>query len=162
MPEQGTVTFEDHAITYLNFSGNETQFNIKGSRNFCVVLSEHEAQTLLRDGWNVRQKEGKEPGDDAFYYLQVAVRWGFKPPIIVMITSKGRTILTEDMVGILDAVDIAKVDMVVRPRDWETPTGSGRKAYLKTMFVTIDEDELMMKYGFEPQPMDDEDDDREG
>ena len=60
--------------------------------------------------------------------------------------------ITEDLVGTLDAVDIAKVDIVVNAYDWTIRAGtpqedSGRKAYLKTMFLTINEDDLERKYG---------------
>lgn len=150
MAEQGTITFEDHPITFRNFEGREGMYNAAGNRNFCLVLTPQEAEILTNDGWNIKTQDPKEEGDLPFFYVQVSARWGFKPPMIIMITSKGRTVLNENTVGILDAVDIAKVDVIIRPRDWSNATGAaGRKAYLKTMFVTIDEDELMMKYGFD-------------
>ena len=67
-----------------------------------------------------------------------------------MRTSKGDTILKEDMVSILDSVDIKQFDCVIRPYDHNSGMGTGRTAYLKTAYVTIDEDPLMMKYGFNP------------
>lgn len=156
MAEQGTVLFEDHAITYLNFEGRAGVYNAEGARNFCVILTPEEGAILTNDGWNVKISKPREEEEDPIVYIQVSLSWKFKPPVVVMLTSKGRTILNENMISILDAVDIAKVDVIMRPYDYSLPTGSGRKAYLKTMFVTIDEDELMMKYGFEPGPIADE------
>lgn len=148
MSDEGLVTIEGRPITYLNFEGKEGQYNVKGSRNFCTVLDPALAEELRANRWNVRESTPKEEGDEPFFYLQVKVQYGgFKPPIVVMITAKGQTILSEEMVSVLDAVDIKKVDIVIRPYDHNNG-GTGRGAYLKTMFVTIDEDPLMKKYGF--------------
>jgi hypothetical protein len=68
-----------------------------------------------------------------------------------MIANGVRTHITEDLVDLLDAVDILNVDLVVRPYKWEVQGNGGIKAYLKTLFVTIEEDELERKYGAKEQ-----------
>lgn len=142
------ITLMDHQIAFLNFEGKERQFNVAGDRNFHVVLTPEEAEKYLADRWNVKFHEGREEGDPGWYSLQVKVGFGgYKPPVVVMITSKGQKILGESGVAVLDAVDLKRVDMVIRPYDHNSGMGTGRSAYLKTMYATIDEDPLMAMYG---------------
>lgn len=152
MAEQGLETFEDHPIVYSNFEGRATDFNPAGTRTFCLVLTPEEAEVMAANRWNVKFKEPSDAeGAEGFHFLQVKCGFqGYKPPVVVMITSKGHTILSEDMVAILDSVDIKQFDCVIRPYDHNSGMGTGRAAYLKTAYVTIDEDPLMMKYGFNP------------
>lgn len=151
MSEQGLETFEDHPIVYSNFEGRATDFNPAGTRTFCLVLTPEEAADMASRRWNIKRKEPSEhEGAEGFDFLQVKCGFqGYKPPVIVMITSKGHTILSEDMVAILDSVDIKQFDCVLRPYDHNSGMGTGRAAYLKTAYITIDEDPLMMKYGFQ-------------
>ena len=50
------------------------------------------------------------------------------------------------MVGNLDSAEIAQCDIVVRPRQWEMNGKIGVKAYLKSMWVTLLQDEFYGKY----------------
>jgi hypothetical protein len=76
----------------------------------------------------------------------VAVSFGKNPPRIVLITSRGKTNLDESMVSLLDWADIENVDMIVRPYNWDVNGKTGIKAYVKSLYVTIREDELELKY----------------
>ena len=58
----------------------------------------------------------------------------------MLITSRGRTNLDEDQVEMLDWADIINVDMIVRPYEWTVNEKSGVKAYLQSIYVTIEED----------------------
>lgn len=141
------VTIEDAELVFINFSGEERMYNSKGTRNFCVFLPEDLAQQLAADGFNVKMTKAREEGEDPRPYIKVNVNFSNRPPRITMITSSGRTILTEDTVGSLDYLDLQSVDLIFQGSDWEQPDGrAGTSAYLQTMFVMIEEDVLERKY----------------
>lgn len=141
-----TVLFEGARIIFRNFAGKEGRYNREGDRNFCVLLTDDVAEAMAKDGWNIKTLKPREEGDAPQPYLQVSVNFRGRPPRIVMITSRGRTDLDEDMVELLDWADIENVDFIVNPYHWAVNDEEGVKAYLKSMFVTIREDELELKY----------------
>lgn len=146
MPRENTILMEDCRIVFRNFSGKEGKYNREGDRNFCVLLPDHLAEQLDEDGWNVKALKAREEGDPDQPYLMVTVSFKGRPPKVVMITSRGRTDLSEDEIEVLDWADLKQVDLIVRPYNWVVGEKSGTKAYLKSLFVTIDEDELDLKY----------------
>lgn len=147
----GEVTIEGAKILWRNFAGVEKTFNAAGDRNFNVVLPEDLAKDMIEDGWNVKYKEPRDGEGEGIYVLHVAVSFKGRPPRIVMVTSKGRTSLTEDEIELLDWVDIKNVDLIIRPYHWEMQGKSGVKAYLKSIYVTILEDYLELKYSEVPE-----------
>lgn len=147
----GTITIEDVQILYTNFSGKPSPFNKDGSRNFCVLLTEEVAGVLAEDGWNVKATKPRDEGDEPRPYLKVTLGYKYKPSRVTLITSKGRQDLPEDMLDMLDMVDIAKVDLIIRPFEWVMMKGtpqetSGIAAYVKSLWVVLEEDELDLKY----------------
>lgn len=147
MPEE-ILTFmvEDAELMFKNFSGEKSPYNMQGERTFCVMLDEVAAKEMSEIGWNVKYLASREEGEADRPYIQVTARFDIRPPKITMITSRARTRLTEDMVGILDWADIRKCDLIARAHNWTVGDKSGIKAYLQTMFVTVLEDELELKY----------------
>lgn len=149
-----TVLMEGVRLVFRNFSGKPGKFNKEGTRNFGVVFPESEnekAEAMMDDGWPVKKFEPREDEDEEdtgdVYWMPVKVKYdGVRPPAISMITSRGRKILHEEDVEVLDQVDITSVDLIVRPYTWNVQGKTGIAAYLKTMFVTIEEDELQKKY----------------
>jgi hypothetical protein len=141
-----TVVIEDARILFRNFAGKEGKFNREGDRNFAVILTDEVAKQMLDDGWNVKFLKAREEDEADQPYIQVSVNFRGRPPRIVMITSRGRTPLTEREVEILDWADIRKVDLILNPYEWEIGDKSGIKAYLQSLFITIIEDPLELKY----------------
>jgi hypothetical protein len=141
---------ENARIIFRNFAGLEGQYNRAGDRNFGLVLTPEQAKEMEAEGWNVKYLRAREEGDEPTPWVQVSVSYKGRPPRIVMITYKGdeprRVTLPEDAVELVDYADIANVDLILNPYTWNVSGKSGVKAYLKSMFVTISQDELERKY----------------
>ena len=153
--DRGVATIEDARLGFRNFSGTRSMYNREGDRNFACFLDPAIADSLSADGFNVKVKQPK-PGsdyDEALLYLPVKVRFQSKvPPQVFLITSRGRTRLGEDEINMLDWAWIKHVDLMINKSPWRTDDGSsGYTAYLSKMYVTIEEDELDMKYADIPE-----------
>ena len=140
------IIIEGARIGFRNFSGEATKYNAEGNRNFCVFLEPDLARNLHDDGWNVRYLNPRSPEEEPQAYLQVKVSYEYVPPKVFMISKKGKTLLDENKIGMLDWAEIANVDLIIRPYEWEVSGRRGIKAYLNSMYVTIIEDEFALKY----------------
>ena len=143
---KNNIVIENAKIGFRNFSGKEGRFNPEGRRNFCVFLDEELGATLQEDGWNVRWLEPKDRDDRPVPYLQVSVSYDNIPPKIIIVSSKGKTLLNEETVNIVDWAEIENVDLIIRPYNWSVRGKSGVKAYVKSMYITLVEDEFESKY----------------
>jgi hypothetical protein len=136
--------------SFRNFTGRETRFNPPGIRNFCVNLDVETSIKMEEDGWNISyHKDENEVIDPNAPFIRIAVRFDKFPPNVVMITSRSRTRLSEDMVEILDTVDIRTADLIASGSVWNVNGKTGVKAYLRSLYVTVEEDELERKYAEE-------------
>lgn len=143
----GVVAIKDAKIIFRNFSGEERQFNDAGKRNFNIDLRKEDADKLTDLGFNVRVRPPRDEDSEAQYLLQVSVSYKYREPRVLLINSKAKRELTEDTIGILDKIDILTADLTIRPYNWSMPNGSsGIKAYLNSLYVTMEEDEFSQKY----------------
>lgn len=155
---ENDIRIENARIIFRNFSGKKSTYNEEGDRNFNVIIPDEQmALRLTDDGWNIHVREPRDEGDKPEYRLPVAVNFKYKPPKVVMITGRKRTILTEETVKILDQADIAHCDIIIHPYNWTKKERDGRivtgvKAYLKTLYAVLEEDEFEAKYAYDEAP----------
>lgn len=142
------IKIENARVRFKNFSGKEGKYNPAGRRNFCVLLDEEDAQSLFEEGWNVKylQPKDKNGDDDPQAYLPVAVSYANIPPKVYLVTSKQKTLLDEETIGMLDWGEFESFDLVIRPYNYDVNGKTGVKAYLKTLYANLVEDEFADKY----------------
>lgn len=137
-------------ICSRNFAGRAGRYNKEGERSFSIVLNEEQGEAMIADGWNVKKKDGREPGDPPRYYLGVTVSFSNPryQPNLVLVTSKNKVTLNDETCSRLDGGTFEKIDIALNGRVWEAADGKhGIKAYLKSGYFTIVEDPLAAEYG---------------
>lgn len=140
------IRIENAKIRFRNFSGKEGRFNPAGRRNFCVFLDDDTANDLKDEGWNIKWLNPRTEDDEPQAYIQVAVSYANVPPKVWLVNSKQKTLLDEETISTLDWAELEEVDLVIRPYNYDVNGKSGVKAYLKTMYAKIVEDEFADKY----------------
>jgi hypothetical protein len=146
------VTMEGVRLIFRNFSGKAGLYNKEGDRNFCVILDPETAKKMISDGWNVKFPVKRDEEDDRDPFLKVNVKYRnisgdlVRPPRVVLLGETTRTELGEEDVNVLDFVEMRNVDLIIRPFEWSVNGKTGTNAYLKSIYVTLEEDELERKY----------------
>ncbi|MBQ9014412.1 MAG: hypothetical protein IJ094_12840 [Bacilli bacterium] len=149
------LTIRNAKLMFLNLTGNKSQFNPLGSRTFSVRLDIELGKQLEKEGWNVkplyaRDEMGGRTKDIEGYHLPCAIRYDKFPPKIYLITDSNKTLLGENEIAMIDTADIKNVDLIINPSRYDNKRlqGTGIKAYVKSMYITINEDDLMKEYGY--------------
>lgn len=147
MPDDAkTFMIENAELIFRNFEGKEGPYNVKGERNFSVLLDDENAEQMARDGWPVKFLKPREEGEPERPYIQCKISFANRPPRVVMISSSARTNLNDETVEVLDWADIQTADLICRGYEWSVGGKSGIKPYVQSLFVTINEDFLERKY----------------
>lgn len=147
------LTIENAHIFYREFTKNG-----KYSMGFCVAIDTDTARKLRIEGWNVKTQEPREEGDIETYYIPVTIKFGEYPPTIYTISGKKKTLLTESSLKQIQNARFENVDIIISPYSWENNGKSGVKAYLKTMYATLETNDLDRKYAY----LDNFDDEEDG
>lgn len=147
------LVIENARLLFRNFSGRESKYNRAGPAELLRLHRRcpQTPQKLIDDGWNVRVRPPREDGEEPRYYIQVAISFENIPPTVYMITKRKKVKLDEESIDTLDFAEIRNVDLTIRPYNWVIQEGtknekSGVKAYLRSLYVVIEEDEFAEKY----------------
>ena len=143
----GNIKLEVARIIFRNFSGEASKFNAAGQRSFSVIIDDAAlAQQLIEDGWNIKILAPRDADDTPTYHLPVKVSYNAYPPEIYMVTSSNMTLLDADSINTLDYAEIINVDVCIRPYNYEVRGQEGVAAYVKYMYVNIEENPFADKY----------------
>ena len=147
------VTIKDTSFIFrTNFRGVPTDYNQNGYKEFNVILPDDIAEELEAKGWNVKHTRPREEGDESVAHIQVRVNFDVSyPPRVWLINADTgkRTMLDDETIGQLDFLsrdEIVKVNLIINPRHWSNPNGSGIKAYCHSMQVYFLPDPFEAEY----------------
>lgn len=150
---RGIIEIDEARVIFRNFSGRGDKYNREGDRNFAVVIdTQEQCDALIEAGWNVRIRPSNQNEDEDFMYLPVKIKFNDRGPACFLVTGGRKNRLTEDSICCLDSIDIAAVDLDIRPYDWEINGKTGRTAYLQGIRVYQDVDRFTADYAEEEFP----------
>lgn len=160
---RGILEIDDARILFPNFEGRESMYNRKGDRNFSIAIDDFEmAEELYNRGWNIKVESGDKEFVDSLnergwgaklkpdmpsdepprMRLNVKVKYtrrddgSVNGPKATLLSGRNEVELDEESIGTIDHIDRERVDLDIRPYDWELPSGkSGRSAYLSYIEV---------------------------
>ena len=145
---KGILQIDDAKIIFKNFEGRGDKFNRAGDRNFSLLIEDpNTADALVKEGWNVKIKPGRDEDEEPFMRLPVKVKFTEYGPNVYLRTGDRVNKLDEESISCLDDIDIESVNMDIRPYDWEVNGRTGRTAYLQSMEVVQRIDRFSARYG---------------
>lgn len=140
---KGILQIDDARIIWRNFAGVGDKYNREGDRHFTLLIDNEElADALVNDkneygvGWNVRVKPPRDEDEAPFITMKVKVKFTGRGPNVYLKTGDAMIRLDEEGIECLDKIDIASVDLDIRPYDDVVSGKPFRAAYLQSMCVT--------------------------
>ena len=144
-----TYTIKNAKLLFRNFAGVQDRFG-NSARTFCVIIPDDAVEDFQREGFNIKTLKPRDETEEPLPFIKVKVNFGGRPPKLVSILGKTRTLLNEQTVGALDFADLDRADIAIRPYHGRTRAGvEFCSAYLDKGFFTIVEDELEAMYAEE-------------
>ena len=132
----GILQIDEARLVFRNFSGEASKYNREGDRNFAIIIPDEDiANAMIKEGWNVKIKQPREDGDEAFMYLSVKVKFNDYGPNVYLVSGNKTNRLDEYSIDCLDKISILSADLDIRPYDWEVNGRTGRTAYLQSIKV---------------------------
>lgn len=124
--------------TFRNFSGEARKFNDEGKRNFCVFLTEEQADYLRGEGIAVKTLAPRDPEDEPLRFIRIKVNpdSNFPPRFYIYTGTKGnydRSELDCHECGTLDRIDIREANL-------EFNVSSMGGLYLNELHVLVADD----------------------
>lgn len=145
---RGILQIDDAKLMFKNFEGRGDKFNREGDRNFAIRIDDPDvADALIREGWNVKIKQGQNEEDGPFMRLPVKVKFtDFGPKVYLKSGRPEPILLDEESIAMLDQIDIECADLDIRPFDWEVNGRTGRTAYLQAGHIVQRIDRFAARY----------------
>ena len=145
---KGIMQIDDAKIIFRNFEGRGDKFNREGDRNFSLLIEDPKtADAMIKKGWNVKIKPGRDADEEPFMRLPVKVKFTDYGPTVYLNSNGNVVKLNEESISCLDNIEIDSVNLDIRPYDWEVNGRTGRTAYLQSMEVFQRIDRFAAKYG---------------
>lgn len=133
--------------SWSHFDGREDVYNTPGDHNFTISLPEDIAKEMASQGWNVREREGREEGDPPEWTLECKISDKFGVPPIFFI-KRGRKFRIEALEELREVRrdSCSKLNVILQPSPWTNGMRSGITAYVKEMYVEINESRFAAEY----------------
>lgn len=134
---------------FSHIDGREDTFNEKGQRDIIVIVSREAADELATLGWTIKayERQNADEGDEPEYTFRVRISYKFEAPRIYLI--KGRKKIFVDNPDMLNSVrrdNTRKISLIATPSRWTQPGRSGVSAYIKEMYIEVEESRLEAMY----------------
>lgn len=158
------VVLEGVKLAFRNFGGAAGRFNAEGKRSFGVLLNGENLEKVRNSVYAhcIAELKPYEEGDDPQPFVRVGLYFPradskARPPQVVLITDKidpdsgevtgqAKNNLNAATANLLDWAHIVNCDLVLRPFNWEYGGRTGIKPAVKSIYCTIEMDDLERKY----------------
>lgn len=113
MKTSKNLTITNARLIYQNFQGVASKYNPSGRRNFCVLLDDKQATSMIRSGWDVKYLHGSSRP-----FIQVSIADDY---------------VLDDDLSVGGYVLLGVVEVTISPSPWTVGEKSGIRAYLQSI-----------------------------
>lgn len=131
---------------FSHFDGRQDTFNDEGDHNFTVIVDEERAQEMMAEGWPIKVMDGREEGDPPEYLLKVKISYRYEAPPIFFIKGDKRYRAGKEDLADIKRATVQQIDVIISPKPWIHGRDTGITAYVKEMYVLINQSRFGEKY----------------